>query len=127
MKNLLYVTVLAVIFTAGCKEDKKAVIRFCADVVAQNPCVGEDTVFNQGTKVWAQLFLPDTYADTAVVGNLYGYPDGFKVFIETKVHHLDKGQKIVMEPIFSGHCGKFEVEFLDTKGNLLDAKLFRLR
>ena len=127
MKNLLLLSALTVILASGCKENKKAELRFCADVVAQNPCVGEDTVFNLGTKVWAQLFLPEGYADTAVVGNLFGYPEGFKVFIETKVHTLSKGQTIVMEPIFSIRCGKFEVEFLDTQGNLLDSRLFRIR
>ena len=101
-------------------------IRFCADIRAQDPCIGEDTVFMKGYNVWAQLLLSPDFEDSFVTGNLYGYEDGKRVFIEAKQHELSKGQTIIMEAMFFNMEGKFEVEFLDSKGKLLDKKGFEV-
>lgn len=118
-----------VLFSAlvfGCREEKLAELRFCADVRPDNPCFGEDTEFVRNTNVWAQLLLKEGFRDTAVVGKLYGLKDGEWEFIETKVHRLDQGQTIVMEAIFLNLCGNFMVEFYDTGEKLLARKEFEI-
>lgn len=111
----------------GCQKNQNFVeLRFCADVVASNPCVGEDTIFLRGTDVWAQLLLKPGFKDTAVVGKFYGYQNGEWVFIESKVHVLDEGQQIVMEPLFLNLCGNFAVEFYDSRGSLLVKRRFEI-
>jgi hypothetical protein len=129
MKRSFFCILLAAMTWYGCQEMNKSdvQIRFCADISAKEPCMGEDTVFLKGVHVWVQVFLPPTYKDTAVVEELYGYPEGFKAFIETKVHKLNQGQAVVMEPIFSSDCQKFEVEVKDTKGKLLVSGIFRIK
>ncbi|MFO7922281.1 MAG: hypothetical protein R6U58_01140 [Bacteroidales bacterium] len=119
MKKLLLILAVLTFAVAGCQEEKPAAVRFCADIRPNNPCIGEDTVFLHGTNVWAQLLLNPEFDGTSVTGNLYGYQDGKRVFIESKVHELSEGQEIVMEAIFLNNCGEFEVEFLDSRGNLL--------
>lgn len=125
-KNILMLALLtAAIF--GCQKNENLVeLRFCADVISSNPCVGEDTVFLRGTDVWAQLLLKPGFKDTAVIGKFYGYQNGEWVFIDRKVHILDEGQQIVMEPLFLNLCGNFEVEFYDSRGNLLAKKGFEI-
>jgi hypothetical protein len=125
-KNILILGIItALVF--GCQKNEKLVeLRFCADVIPSNPCFGEDTVFLRGTDVWAQLLLKPGFKDTAVIGKFYGYQYGERVFIESKVHTLDEGQEIVMEALFLNLCGNFEVEFYDTKGNLLARKGFEI-
>ena len=108
------------------KNTKMATLRFCADVIPSQPCFGEDTVFIRGTDVWAQLLLRPEFQDTAVIGDFYGWQNGERVFIEKKVHPLDKDEKIVMEALFLNICGNFEVEFYDTKGNLLAKGRFQI-
>ena len=124
-KKLLLLTILA-ISLSSCQSEKMAQIRFCADIRAQEPCIGEDTVFMKGYNVWAQLLLNPGFDDSFVTGNLYGYENGKRVFIEAKQHELNKGQTIIMEAMFFNMEGKFEVEFLDSKGNLLDKKGFEV-
>jgi hypothetical protein len=125
IKKILFLSVLAIsIFS--CQNEKMAQIRFCADIRGDNPCIGEDTVFLKGYNVWAQLLLSPRFKDTAVTGNLYGYENGKRVFIGTTTHELSEGQSIVMEAMFFHMEGKFEVEFLDSKGNLLDKKGFEI-
>ncbi len=119
MRRLLILLALAAAVTTGCKEEQLAKVRFCADISPQNPCVGEDNVFIQGTNVWAHLLLNPRFDDTTVTGNLYGYQDEKRIFIESKVHELDPGQTIIMEQLFINLCGDFEIEWLDSKGNLL--------
>jgi len=117
-KQLLILSIIAA-GLLGCQNGKMAELRFCADVRLEDPCYGEDIVFIQGTNVWAQLLLSPKFEDTAVTANFYGFQDGKRVFIESKVHELDEGQDIVMEALFINLCGDYEVEFLDTRGNLL--------
>ncbi len=119
MKKLFLLLALASAVFTGCKEEPLATARFCADISPQNPCVGEDNVFIQGTNVWAQLLLSPRFDDTKVTGNFYGYQDGQRIFIESKVHELDPGQTIIMEQLFINLCGDFEIEWLDSQGNLL--------
>ena len=111
----------------SCQKNENLVeLRFCADVIPSNPCVGQDTIFMRGTDVWAQLLIKPGFKDTAVIGKIYGFQNGERVFIENKVHLLDEGEKIVMEAIFLNTCGNFEVEFYDTKGKLLAKKGFEI-
>lgn len=129
MKRSLFFFAVVALVWFGCRENDKSEvqIRFCSDISAKEPCMGEDTVFLKGVHVWVQVFLPPSYKDSAVVEDLYGYPEGYKAFIETKVHKLNQGQVVVMEPIFSADCQKFEVEVKDTKGKLLVSKTFRIK
>ncbi len=125
MRNvvLFLLPVILTITGSGCQEEKKlAEIRFCADIMANDPCVGEDFVFMQGSIVWAQLMLKSGFSDTLVTGNLYGYQNGKRQFIESTVHKISEDQSIVMEPMFFNTNGDFEVEFVGSKGNLLDKK-----
>ncbi len=125
-KGLLLLAVIAMA-AFSCRKDEKLVeLRFCADVISSNPCVGEDTVFIRGTDVWAQLLLKPGFKDTAVIGKFYGFQNGERVFIESKVHELEEYEKIVMEPLFLNICGNFVVEFYDTKGKLLARKGFEI-
>ena len=124
--NLLLLAVISMALISCQKNEKLVELRFCADVISSNPCVGEDTVFLRGTDVWAQLLLKPGFKDTAVIGKIYGYQYGERVFIESKVHPLDEGEKIVMEALFLNTCGNFEVEFYDTKGKLLTKKGFEI-
>lgn len=117
-KQLLILSIIAM-GAFGCQGEKLAELRFCADVRLEDPCYGEDTVFIHGTNVWAHLLLSPKFQDTVVIGNFYGFQDGKRIFIESKVHDLDEGQDIIMEALFINLCGDYEVEFLDTKGNLL--------
>jgi hypothetical protein len=124
--NILFLAIVAMI-VIGCQRDEKlAELRFCADISSQQPCIGEDTIFIRGTDVWAQLLLKPGFTDTAVIGKFYGYQNGERVFIEQIVHTIVKGETIVMEALFLNICGSFEVEFYDTRGNLLDRKGFQL-
>ena len=125
-KGLLLLAVIAMAAFGCQKEEKLANIRFCADVLPSAPCVGEDTVFIRGTDVWAQLLLKPGFKDTAVIGKFYGFQNGERVFIESKVHELEEYEKIVMEPLFLNICGNFVVEFYDTKGKLLARKGFEI-
>jgi hypothetical protein len=124
-KKILLLALLA-ISVFSCQSDQMAQIRFCADIRAEDPCIGEDTVFLKGYNVWAQLLLSPRFNDTSVTGNLYGYEDGKRVFIGSTKHEISEGQSIVMESMFFNMEGKFEVEFLDTKGNLLAKKGFEV-
>jgi hypothetical protein len=124
-KKLLFLAVLA-ISLFSCQNEQMAQIRFCADIRAEDPCIGEDTVFMKGYNVWAQLLLSPDFDDTAVTGNLYGYENGNRVFIGSTTHKLSKGQTIVMESMFFNMEGEFEVEFLDSKGKLLAKKGFEV-
>lgn len=126
MRKKLIILALLAIAVTGCQEEKQAQIRLCADIRANDPCIGEDTVFMKGYNVWAQLIMDPSFEDTEVTGNLYGYQDGERVFIEGKRHELDEGQTIVMDAMFFNMEGKFEVEFVDSKGNLLDKKGFEI-
>jgi hypothetical protein len=124
-KNLLLFAIIAMA-AFGCMDKEPARLRFCADILPSEPCVGEDTMFIKGTDVWAQLLLSPGFEDTAVIGNFYGFQNGERVFIESKVVELSEGQRIVMEALFLNICGNFEVEFLDTRGNLLAKKGFEI-
>jgi hypothetical protein len=126
MKKTFLLLAIAVMIVSGCQKNQMAEIRFCADVIPSQPCFGEDTVFVRGTDVWAQLLLKPGFQDTAVIGDFYGWQNGERVFIEKKVHPLDKDEKIVMEALFLNICGNFEVEFYDTKGNLLAKGRFQI-
>jgi hypothetical protein len=126
MTKKLLILILLAIAATGCQDNKLAHIRFCADIRANNPCIGEDTVFLKGRNVWTQLIIDPSFEDKEITGNLYGYQDGERVFVSGKKHELDEGQTIVMEPIFFGIEGKFEMELLDSKGNLLDKKGFEI-
>ena len=110
---------LVSVAVTACQEKQLAEIRFCADVRPNNPCVGEDTVFLHGTNVWAQLLLKPGFDGTSVTGNFYGYENGKRVFIEGKEHELNENQSIIMEALFINLCGNYEVEFVDSNGNLL--------
>jgi hypothetical protein len=90
-KKILLLAILA-ISLFSCQSEKMAQIRFCADIRAQDPCIGEDTVFMKGYNVWAQLLLSPGFEDSYVTGNLYGYENDKRVFIEAKQHELNKGQ-----------------------------------
>jgi hypothetical protein len=125
IKRILFFSLLA-ISILSCQSEKMSQIRFCADIRAEDPCIGEDTVFMKGYNVWAQLLLSPRFDDTSVTGNLYGYENGKRVFIGSTTHELSEGQSIVMESMFFNMEGKFEVEFLDSKGNLLDKKGFEV-
>lgn len=127
MKRNVFVLVILSIAVICCqKNEKLAELRFCADILASEPCVGQDTIFPRGTDVWAQLLLSEEYRDTAVIGNLYGYQSDKWVFIEKIVHPLDENERIVMEALFLNLCGNFKVEFFDTKGNLLAKNGFQI-
>ena len=127
MKRCFLLLSIVAIIVSGCqKNPKMAELRFCADVIPSQPCVGEDTVFIRGTDVWAQLLLKPGFQDTAVIGDFYGWQNGERVFIERKVHPLDKDERIVMEALFLNICGNFEVEFYDSKGNLLAKGRFQI-
>jgi hypothetical protein len=125
-RRFLFVAIIVMAVLSCQKSPKMAELRFCADVIPSQPCVGEDTVFIRGTDVWAQLLLKPGFSDTAVIGDFYGWQKGERKFIERKVHPLDKDEKIVMEALFLNICGNFEVEFWDTKGNLLAKKRFQI-
>jgi hypothetical protein len=125
-KNLLLFAVISIAIFSCQKNENLVELRFCADIVSSNPCVGEDTIFLRGTDVWAELLLKPGFKDTAVIGKIYGYQNGERVFIESKVHPLDEGEKIVMEALFLNTCGNFEVEFYNSKGNLLARKGFEI-
>lgn len=127
MKRSLLLLAIFAMAVSGCiKHPEVAELRFCADVIPSQPCVGEDTVFIRGTDVWAQLLLKPGFNDTAVIGDFYGWQNGERVFIERKVHPLDKDERLVMEALFLNICGNFEVEFYDTKGNLLAKGRFQI-
>lgn len=125
-KCLLLLAVIAMAAFGCQKEEKLVELRFCADVLPSDPCVGEDTVFIRGTDVWAQLLLMPGFKDTAVIGKFYGFQNGERVFIESKVHDIEEYEKIVMEPLFLNICGNFVVEFYDTRGKLLARKGFEI-
>jgi hypothetical protein len=127
MRRSFLLLVIITMAAFSCQNNaNKAELRFCADILPTQPCVGMDTVFLRGTDVWAQLLLKPGFKDTAVIGDFYGFQNGEWVFVERKVHVLDKGQEIVMEAIFLNLCGNFKVEFYDTKGNLLAKKGFEI-
>ncbi|TVR71221.1 MAG: hypothetical protein EA408_09460 [Marinilabiliales bacterium] len=119
MKKIFLLLAIAAATFTGCKDEPLAHARFCADISPQNPCVGEDNVFIQGTNVWAHLILSPRFNDTAVTANFYGYQNGQRIFIESIHHELDPGQTLVMEQLFINLCGDFEIEWKDSKGNLL--------
>jgi hypothetical protein len=125
-KNILILALISMAFFCCQRNEKMAELRFCADIIPSQPCVGEDTVFIRGTDVWAQLLLKPGFQDTAVIGDFYGWQNGERVFIERKVHPLDKDERIVMEALFLNICGNFEVEFYDTQGNLLAKGRFQI-
>lgn len=110
----------------GCQERELARIRLCSDIRPEEPCVGEDTVFMQGTNVWAQLWLRPGFDGSSVTAHLYGYQEGQRIFIESIVHELSQNQEVVMEPLFFNSRGNFEVEFRDSRGKLLDKKGFEI-
>jgi hypothetical protein len=124
-KNLLLLAMLAMAVFGCLKNEKQAELRFCADILPNEPCAGEDTIFLRG-RVWAQLLLEPGFKDTAVIGKLYGFQDGERVFIESKVHQLDEDEKVIMEILTLNASGNFEVEFCDTRGNLLARKGFEV-
>ncbi len=125
MRRIIFV-LIAFMALAGCQERKLAEIRFCSDITVEEPCMGEDTVFLQGTNVWAQLWLRAGFDDTSVTAHLYGYQDGHRIFIESIVHELSENQQVVMESLFFNNKGNFEVEFRDSRGRLLDKKGFEI-
>lgn len=125
MRKIIFVAIVFMAL-AGCQERKLAEIRFCADITLEEPCMGEDTVFLQGTNVWAQLWLRAGFDDTSVTAHLYGYQDGQRIFIESIVHELSENQQVVMESLFFNNKGNFEVEFRDSRGRLLDKKGFEI-
>jgi hypothetical protein len=122
MKNKILFLLLIAFAATNCQDKKQVELRFCADVRPHEICIGEDSVFMQGRNVWAQLLLSDGFAEKTVTGNLYGFEDGKRVFIGATEHNIDEGQIIIMESMFFNSKGKFEVEFIDSKGNLLDKK-----
>jgi hypothetical protein len=126
MRTGLLILALTALTITGCRDEKLAYIRFCSDIRANDPCIGEDTVFVKGYNVWAQLVLSPRFNDTVVTGKLYGYQDGKRVHIESVRHEIVEGQQIVMESMFFNMEGKFEVEFIGSKGNLLDKKGFEI-
>ncbi len=117
--------VLLALFTLvifGCKTERKAEIRFCADIRANNPCIGEDSIFPHGARVWAQLLLYPGFKETDITANLYGFENGEKVLIEGKKHEIKQGQTIIMDIMVLNSCGNYVVEFIDDKGNILAEK-----
>ena len=124
---LLLLPVIFAITGSGCQEEKAlAEIRLCADISANDPCVGEDSLFLFGTNVWVQLWLEPGFNDTVVTGNIYKYQNGQRIFEESITRKVKEGQMVVMEQLFFNKYGDFEVEFLDGKGNLLDKKEFEI-
>ncbi len=126
MRKLCIILAFFTIAFSACNEEKIAEIRFCSDIRANDPCIGEDTVFIKGTNIWAQLWFKPGFEDSLVTGSLYGYEDGRRVFIESMVHQVSEGQQVIMEAMFFNSSGNFEVEFTDSKGNLLDKKGFEV-
>lgn len=126
MKIRILLLALSLLTLTGCRDEKLAEIRFCADIRPHDPCIGEDTVFLHGSMVWAQLLLSPEFHDTAVTGNIYGLQEGKRSFLGTKVHELSEGQTIVMEAISLNECGNYEVEFLDSRGMLLARGVFEV-
>jgi hypothetical protein len=126
MRKLVLFAALAVISMGGCQERERARIRFCADISPEQPCIGEDTVFIQGRNVWTQLWLRPGFDHEYVTGYLYGYQDGERIFIESLVHELSPNQQVIMEAMFFNNKGRFEVEFRDSQGKLLDKRGFEI-
>lgn len=117
--------VLLALFTLvifGCKTGRKAEIRFCADIRANNPCIGEDSVFLHGSNVWAQLLLYPGFKGTDITANLYGFENGEKVLFGDKKYEVEKGETIIMDMMYFNGCGNYVVEFIDDKGNILAKK-----
>jgi hypothetical protein len=124
-KALFFMAVLALALYA-CQEKKLAEIRFCSDIRANDPCIGEDSVFLRGTNVWAQLWFASGFSDTVVTASLFGYQDGQRILIESMVYEINEGQQVLMESLFFDSSGHFEVEFRGSGGNLLDQKGFEI-
>ncbi len=121
--------VLLALFTLvifGCKTERKVEIRFCADIRANNPCIGEDSVFYHGTNVWAQLLLYPGFKGTEITGNIYFFENEEKVLIEGKKYEIKQGKTIIMDMMFFYSCGNYVVEFIDDKGNILAEKNLEL-
>jgi len=121
--------VLLALFTLvifGCKTERKAEIRFCADIRANNPCIGEDSVFRHGTHVWAQLLLYPGFKGTDITANIYIFENGEKVLINNKKFEIKQGETIIMDMMFFSSCGNYAVEFIDDKGNILAEKNLEL-
>jgi len=117
--------VLLALFTLvifGCKTGRKAEIRFCADIRADNPCIGEDSIFLHGANVWTQLLLYPGFKETDITGNIYGFENGEKVLIEGKKYEIKQGETIIMDMMVLNNCGNYVVEFIDDKGNILAEK-----
>jgi hypothetical protein len=122
MRKIFALLAIITMVAYGCQNQKKmAEIRFCADILSSNPCVGEDTIFPQG-RVWVQLLLKSELEDTAVIGKLYNLQNSKRILIGSIVHELDEGEKFIFEPLNMNISGKYEVEFVDTQGNLLAKK-----
>ncbi|MEX2372048.1 MAG: hypothetical protein WD578_13680 [Bacteroidales bacterium] len=126
MKKIFLFMAVITMVVAGCGEDKLAELKFCSDIRPDEPCIGEDTIFMQGTNVWAQLYLKPGFTDSIVTGILYGYEDGKRVLIESIKHEIGEGQQVIMEAMFFNSKGNFEVEFSDSNGNLLDKRGFEI-
>lgn len=123
MKSYIILLTLVLSVFLGCERERKAEVRFCADIRPDNPCIGEDSIFRHGN-VWAQLLLEPGFKGTDITARLYSLDttSGEKVLIEDKELELDKDQIIVMEMMFLNTCGNYMVEYMDDQGNLLAQK-----
>lgn len=121
MKINIILVALFTLVIFGCKTERKVEIRFCADIRADNPCIGEDTIFPHGN-VWVQLLLYPGFKGTDITANLYGFENGEKVLIEGKKHEIIQGEIIIMDMMALNSCGNYLVEFIDDKGNILAEK-----
>lgn len=126
MKLNIVLLILFTLIIFGCKTERKTEIRFCADIRADNPCIGEDSVFQHGANVWAQLLLYPGFKETDITANIYGFENGEKILIEGKKHEIEQGETIIMDMMFFNTCGNYVVEFLDDKGNIIAKKNLEL-
>ncbi len=126
MKNIILILAFTAITVSGCDEKKVAEIKFCTDIRAHEPCIGEDTLFILGTNIWAQLWLEPGFKGKMVTGSLYGFDEGKRIFIESLDYEISEGQQVIMETLTIAVSGNYEVQFTDSKGMLLDKKRFEV-
>jgi hypothetical protein len=126
MKKLPVHIIMVVLWLSSCQERSPAEIIFCRDIRADQPCIGQDSVFMRNTSMWAQLWLSPGFSDTVITATLSSGKDDQNKVIEHMTYRLHEGQQVVMETFFFDSGGHYELEFRDSRGKLLDRKGFEI-
>ena len=122
---------LATITILACSPNNQYKLSFC-EAIEQQVCVGEDSVFAFGTRVFVQFSAPKPFPQDTIVGKVYGIltePAGERFMVAQREFLIGEDQSLIEHYIpfedFNS-IGKYEIEFSDKAGSVLTTGKMRI-